>query len=83
MDLQGLGLITVLGAVMALAGAIFWIRGLVRYRRTQRALDENQTGDSESPGNTFAAFWAANGMLHIGMLLLILGGIGLIYYGQR
>jgi len=82
MNITGLSVITILGAIMAAVGAFGLVRFLIRYRQLRRA-DEQQPADPDRPANTFAAVWLTNGLLHFGMFLLVLGGIGLIYFGSR
>jgi hypothetical protein len=83
MDLFGLSLVTVLGAVMAVSGFVGVVYYIARYRRIRHRFDRGETRDPDIPPNTFATFWLINGFLHLGMLLLIIGGAGLIFYGQR
>ena len=83
MNLLGLSLITVLGAILAVFGAVGIVYYIVRYRRTEERFEEGERKEADVPPNTFASFWLINGFLHIGMLLLVLGGVGLIFYGQR
>lgn len=83
MNLLGLSIMTITGAILAISGLIGVIYYIVRYRRVRRRFEEGETKNPDLPTNTFASLWLVNGFLHIGMLLLVLGGAGLIYYGQR
>lgn len=83
MDLTGLSFITVIGGLMAIAGVIGLVYYIARYRRIQRRFEQGETENPDIPPNTFASFWLINGFLHIGMLLLVLGGAGLLFYGSR
>jgi TRAP-type mannitol/chloroaromatic compound transport system permease small subunit len=83
MNLLGLSIITILGLIMAVTGFVGVVYYIARYRRIRRRFNEGEIQDPEVPPNTFATFWLINGFLHIGMLLLVLGGVGLMYYGQR
>ena len=83
MSLLGLSLITVLGLILAVSGAVGIVYYIARYRRTERRFEEGESDDSTVPSDTFSSFWLINGFLHLGMLLLVLGGVGLIFYGQR
>ncbi|HEX7005413.1 MAG TPA: hypothetical protein VF168_14610 [Trueperaceae bacterium] len=83
MSLLGLSLITILGLILAVSGAVGVVYYIVRYRRIEERFEEGETKDVDEPSNTFASFWLINGFLHLGMLLLVLGGVGLIFYGQR
>ena len=83
MSLLGLSLITILGVILAVSGAVGVIFYIFRYRRTEEQLEEGEGRDSDVPANTVGSFLLINGFLHLGMLLLTLGGVGLIFYGQR
>lgn len=83
MNLLGLSIITILGLILAVSGSVGVVYYIARYRRIRRRFEEGETENPDIPPNTFASFWLINGFLHIGMLLLILGGAGLMYYGQR
>lgn len=83
MNLLGLSIMTIAGAILAISGLIGVIYYIARYRRIRRRFEEGETKNADLPTNTFASLWLLNGFLHIGMLLLVLGGAGLIYYGQR
>jgi formate hydrogenlyase subunit 3/multisubunit Na+/H+ antiporter MnhD subunit len=83
MNLLGLSVITLLGVVLATTGIVGVIYYIARYRRIRERFEKGEVKDPDIPPNTFATFWLLNGFLHIGMLLLVLGGAGLIYYGQR
>lgn len=82
MNITGLSVITIIGAIMAAVGMFGLVRFFIRYRKLREA-DEQQPTDPDRPANTFAAVWLTNGLLHFGMFLLVLGGVGLIYYGAR
>lgn len=83
MNLLGLSLITITGLILAVSGIVGVVFYIARYRRTEQRLGEDKSENPEEPSNTFASFLLINGFLHIGMLLLVLGGVGLIFYGQR
>lgn len=83
MNLLGLSVLTILGLVLAVTGAVGVAYYIARYRRTRKQFEEGETDNPDMPSNTFGSIWILNGFLHIGMLMLILGGAGLIYYGQR
>jgi drug/metabolite transporter (DMT)-like permease len=83
MNLLGLSVITLLGVILATVGAVGLVYYIARYRRLRQRFEKGEYEDPDTPPNTFATFYLLNGFLHIGMLLLVLGGAGLIYYGQR
>ena len=83
MSLLGLSLITILGVILAVSGAVGVAFYIIRYRRTEERFEEGEGRDSDGPANTVGSFFLINGFLHLGMLLLTLGGVGLIFYGQR
>lgn len=82
MNLLGLGLLALLGLIMVVTGIVGVAYYLIRYRRTRKQLDADEDGPSDTPTNTYASFFLLNGFLHIGFLLLILGGVGLLFYGR-
>lgn len=83
MNPLGLSLITIAGLILAVSGIVGVVFYIVRFRRTEERFEEGETKNPDEPPNTFASFFLINGFLHIGMLLLVLGGVGLIFYGQR
>lgn len=83
MNLTGLTVITILGALLVTTGVVGLIYYIARYRRTRDSMNRNENDDPESAPNTFSGIFLANGFLHIGMLLLILGGASLIFFAQR
>lgn len=83
MSLLGLSIITILGVILAVSGAVGVVYYIIRWRKTEENFEEGETKDSDVPVNTFGSFFLINGFLHLGMLLLVLGGVGLIFYGQR
>jgi hypothetical protein len=83
MNLLGLSVVALIGLILAVSGIVGVVYHMVRYRRTEKKFEADEEGPSDTPPNTFATFYLLNGFIHIGFLLLTIGGVGLIFYGQR
>lgn len=74
-------IVFLLGVVMAVTGGVGLIYALTHWRDFQAQFREGRTDDPGHATDSFASIWIVNGFLHFGMLLVVLGGLGLIYYG--
>ena len=67
--------LAVLGAVMVLSGLTLFF---VWYREHWRKREHD-----DEPTQGVGEFLAANAFFHFGMLLLVLGGVGVLYFALR
>lgn len=83
MNIVGFSVLTILGAILALSGIVGVVYYIVRYRKMRKRFEPGETENADAAPNTLATFWLLNGFLHIGMLLLTIGGIALIAFARR